>query len=190
MSTQLPMLSNASMTDTDASIESARRNAITFGRGSMALEGAGAVIGGIGQASAMRANAGTMNAEAGIAATQGYEQEAQQRRGNAMALGRETAAVGQAGAGYGGSAARAVGQSAMNTELDALNIRYKAQMQRWAFTTQAGNLKSEANITEAGGFLRAGAALLKGYSPNYTGGGVPSTAQADNGLQSWPSRMA
>lgn len=84
-----------------------------------------------------------------------------------MSMGRMTAAVGQAGAGYGGSAGRAVAQSAMNQELDALNIRYKSELQRWSFGTQAGLLRSEAGVEQRAGIMRAGAALLTGMS-NYT----------------------
>lgn len=132
-----------------------------------ALQSGGALISGLSQASALRENARTYDTEAGIASTQGYEQEAQQRRAGAMEMGRETAAIGAAGAGYGGSAGRSLAQSAQNIELDALNIRYKAQLQKWAYGAQSENLRSEAGTAEAGGVMKAGAALLSGYSKKY-----------------------
>jgi len=134
-----------------------------------ALQAVGGVTQGISEANAMRANARTYGTEGAIAAAQGFEQEAQTRRSTARALGRETAAVGQAGGGYGGSAGRALAQSARNMELDALNVRYKSQLQRWAYDTQAGYLRSDAKVAEAGGVMKAGAALLKGYGSNYLG---------------------
>lgn len=133
------------------------------------LQTAAPLVAGIAQARSDRANAAVMGQEGSIAATQGFEQEAQQRRAGTMALGREKAALGAAGAGYGGSAGRAVRQSALNTELDALNIRYKSQLQRWAYASQGQNLKYEGGMALAGGAMKAGAALLRGYSGNYVG---------------------
>ena len=135
------------------------------------LEAVGGLTQGIAASNADRANATTMGREGAIAATQGYEQEAQTRRGSRMALGREVAALGQAGGGYGGSAGRAVRQSALNMELDALNVRYKSQLQRWAYDSQAANLRSEGRTALAGGVMKAGTALLKGYAGNYIGVG-------------------
>lgn len=131
---------------------------------------AGALTSGLTGAQASEQNARTYRSEGAIATTQGAEQEAQERRGTAMTLGSMRAAAAQAGGGTDGSAGRAIGQSAMNAELDALNIRYKSQLQRWAYSAQAENLDKEATIQRTGGFLKAGAALLKGYSSNYLGG--------------------
>jgi hypothetical protein len=123
--------------------------------------------------SAAAANARTYGMEGQIAATQGYEQEAQLRRKTGMILGSEQAAVGQAGAGYGGSAGRSLKQSAMNAELDALNVRYKSQLQKWSYTTQAGNIAQEGVAAGTTGNIRAGAALLRGYG-NYANPNVSS----------------
>ena len=128
------------------------------------------------QSRAMRENAAIYHAEARTALAQGYEAEAQQRRTGAAAIGREVAAAGQAGAGYGGSVGRVIRQSAISTELDALNIRYKAALQGWGYNRQADIMQREAGGLERGGILRAGAALLQGYG-NYakgTGLGQPS----------------
>lgn len=126
-----------------------------------------AVKSGVDQSNALRSNAQSYAMEGATAARQGYEQEAQTRRQGALALGRETAAAGTAGAGYGGSAGRAIAQSALHTELDAQNIRYKAQLQKWAYGVQAQNLQDEAKTARTTGFLKAGAQLLTGFSKDY-----------------------
>lgn len=132
------------------------------------LQTFGAFKSGIDQSNALRSNAQSYAAEGVIAARQGSEQEAQERRQGSMVMGRETAAIGTAGAGYGGSAGRAIAQSALNTQLDALNIRYKSQLQKWAYGAQAKNLQDEANTARTSGYLKAGAALLTGFSKDYT----------------------
>lgn len=128
-----------------------------------------ALVGSTAQARALSTNAQTYQTEGATAARQGYEQEAQQRITGAKVIGAQTAAAGAAGAGYQGSTGRMIAQSARNVELDALNTRYKAQLQKWSFGAQAQNLGYESGVARAGGILKAGAALLRGYSGNYTG---------------------
>lgn len=130
---------------------------------------AGSLIQGANQSTADATNASTMASEGRIAATQGYAAEAQQRRRTAMVIGSETAGAGQAGAGYGGSVGRAISQSSVNAEQDALSIRYKSQLQKWGYDTQATNLNEEGRTAMSSGLLRAGASLLKGYSKGYAG---------------------
>ena len=133
---------------------------------------AGAATQGVAQANASAYNSAVYGYEAKTAATQGYEAEATQRRQNAAVIGREISGAGQAGAGYGGSAGRSIGQSAMNAELDALNIRYKAGLQKWAYSNQSSNLAQEGSTAMNSSVFRAGAALLKGYSSNYLSPGT------------------
>ena len=130
--------------------------------GCTALSAYGAAREGMDASDAMKYNSGIYAEEARTAAAQGYEQEAQTRRQTAGELGREEAAAGEAGAGYGGSTGRMIGQSALNAELDALNVRYKSQLQKWAYNAQSANLANEAGTVRTGGFLKAGAALLRG----------------------------
>lgn len=129
---------------------------------------AGSVIQGASQQGADDANAAIYNQEARTARAQGYEAEATQRRHGALELGAARAGAGQAGAGYGGSTGRAIGQSSLNAELDALNIRYKQNLQSWSYDTQASNLRQEGKNALVSSGIRAGASLLKGYS-NYGG---------------------
>ena len=130
------------------------------------LMAAGSGIQGMQQQNALRNNATTYAQEGSIASAQGYEAEAQQRRKTSQILGAEVAGAGQAGAGYQGSTGRMIGQSATNAELDALNIRYKSQLQKWAYTTQASNLQQESQTAGTNSFFKAGASLLTGYA-NY-----------------------
>lgn len=134
-----------------------------------AFTAVGAVTSAVQKSDASAVNAATMRDEAKTAAAQGFEAEAAQRRKTGIILGSEAAAAGQAGAGYGGSTGRVLQQSALNAEKDALNIRYKAQLQKWGYTTQAGNIAYEGQQESNAGFLKAGASLLRGYSGNYLG---------------------
>lgn len=129
----------------------------------------GALAQGMGQKNADDANARTYAEEGTLAAAQGYSAEANQRRVGSMAIGHEIAAAGQAGGGYGGSVGRSISQSAQNAEMDDLNVRYKAGMQKWSYLTQSGNLRQEGNDAMATSTFRAGAALLKGSSASYLG---------------------
>lgn len=135
----------------------------------MAISAVGAVSSGVQKSEAAAANASAMNYEAKTASDQGYEAEAAERRKTGMILGSEVAAAGQAGAGYQGSTGRSINQSALNMEKDALNIRYKAQLQKWGYTTQAGNIAYEGQQEATSDYLKAGGSLLRGYSGNYLG---------------------
>ena len=127
------------------------------------------LISGTQKANAATENAAVMDYEGRTAAAQGYEAEAQQRRKGTMFEGSQIAAAGQAGAGYGGSTGRAIGQNVRNATEDALSIRYKAQLQKWAYGTQAANLGAEGQSEANSDYLRAGGSLLRGYSGNYLG---------------------
>lgn len=134
----------------------------------LAITALGALKSGSDQANALNSNATVYGYEAKTAAAQGYEAEAQERRNTGQVIGAQVAAAGQSGGGYGGSTGRRIGQSATNAELDALNVRYKSQLQKWSYASQSQNLKDEAGTAMSNSFLKAGGALLKGYSNNYT----------------------
>jgi hypothetical protein len=153
------------------------------------------VIGLIGQASSATATAGAtaqnqayMTAEGGVASAQGFAEEAQERRSAGVALGAKEAAAAQSGGGGGGSMGRSIAQSARNMELDALNTRYKAQLQRWSYDTQSTNIGLAGAEEERSDTLGAGAALLKGFSTRYTANNLgvgqpsPGAGTADSGL--------
>lgn len=130
---------------------------------------AGSAISGVQKDNAASSNAQIMGFEAKTAATQGYEAEAQQRRKTSAMVGSQIAAAGQAGAGYGGSTGRAITQNVRNATEDALAIRYKAQLSKWAYGQQSSNVASEGQAEANSDYLRAGGAFLRGYSGNYLG---------------------
>lgn len=130
---------------------------------------AGSVISGTAKQNAADANAAVMGYEAKTAAAQGYAAESQQRRKMASMEGSQIAAAGMAGAGFGGSTGRAIGQNVRNATEDALSVRYKAQLQKWAYGTQASNISSEGTSEATSDYLKAGGQFLRGYSGNYLG---------------------
>lgn len=136
----------------------------------MAASGAGAASSAMAKSQALTQNSAIYAAEGRTAGAQGLEAENEQRRRADTVLGHMTAAAGQAGAGYSGSTGRFIDQSAVNAEHDALNIRYKSQLQKWAYLTQSANLSQEARDAQTAGVMNTGAALLKGFSSSYVGG--------------------
>lgn len=138
--------------------------------------------GAIKQSQAATYNSKVDQNEANLSINQANAQEGLVRRQGREALGRQAAAFGAAGVGYGGSSETALDQSSINSELDALNTRYKGSITAYGYNTEASNQKSQAQ----GYGLMAGAALLKGFGSNYnyTSGmpPQPSTAQANPGL--------
>lgn len=122
------------------------------------------------------ANAADYNAEvdrqrATVAYQQGNANEEAQRRQAAQVLGRQRAATAQAGLDLAsGSALDLYQQSATNAELDALNIRYGADLQARGAQQQgvldemsASQQRMNASSALTGGYLNAGAAALSSY---------------------------
>ena len=110
-----------------------------------------------------------------VALAQGNTNEEAQRRGAALALGRQTAATSQSGVDLSsGSALDLYQQSATTAELDALNIRYGAQLQSQGLQSQSNldqmtGTQQRSNATSAmtAGYINAGAAALSSYG-SYT----------------------
>jgi hypothetical protein len=119
-------------------------------------------------------NAKVEQNESNLSINQANAQEGMVRRQGREALGRQAAAFGAAGVGYGGSSETALDQSSINSEMDALNTRYKGAITGYGYGVQAGIDKSQSNSYG----LMAGAALLKGFGSNYSyTPQQPSTAQ-------------
>lgn len=143
---------------------------------------AGAITSANAQAASQQsaANAADYNAEvarqkASVAFQQGNANEEAQRRQAAMVMGKQAAATAQSGVDLSsGSALDLYKQSATNAELDALNIRYGAQLQAQGFqqqgtldTLSAQQSRSNASSAMTAGYLNAGAAALSSYG-SYT----------------------
>lgn len=101
-----------------------------------------------------RAQSKALEADARIVQQQGYRDEEAQRRGARRLLGAQAASFAQAG---GGGDAGVMRQSAVEAELDALNIRYGSQL-------KAHGLRRAASDVKRQGRYLAGAQALSGLA--------------------------
>lgn len=121
------------------------------------------------QAQALDYNAAVERQNAQIALQQGNANEEAQRRQARRVLGAQRAGLTEAGLS-GGTAGDLVSQSAADAELDALNIRYGAQLQATGHLNsatldqqQARQARKNASAAQTAGYIGAGAAALSGY---------------------------
>lgn len=134
------------------------------------------------QADAELRNQALLTEQARVARQQAGAEEEAQRRQNRQLLATQRAAIGQAGIGFGGTPGLLHEDTAMQAELDALNIRYGGEQQASSLLNQAneagisaGILKSNAKQAKRAGILKAGASLLSAGAKMYGksgGGGV------------------
>lgn len=82
--------------------------------------------------------------------------DAQRREGREF-MARQAAAIGESGIGYGGSSAEVMQQSAIDAELDALNIRYQGELRRQGLKTQAKLARKARRATTVLGVTTAAA---------------------------------
>lgn len=90
-----------------------------------------------GQRAALRTEGKMADAEAAAVGQQTGAAENQFRRQSRELLSQQVAAIGESGIGYGGSSAEVMQQSAIDAELDALNIRYEGELRRQGLKQQA-----------------------------------------------------
>lgn len=121
-----------------------------------ALNFVGTLQGGSSQAAMLESQARVAREQAG------RDEEAQRREGR-QALGAAAAAAAESGAGMGGSNALLIHQSAVNAEMDALNIRYGGAIKAAGLLSEAKNIKRQTP-------LLAGGQLLSGLAGAYTQG--------------------
>ena len=114
-----------------------------------------------------------------VAYQQGNQNEEAQRRQADQQLGRIRANAAQSGVGTDGSAADVLQQSTTNSTLDALNIRYQADLQARGALAQADldtfsarTKNQEATNARIGAWLNAGSAALSGGRGYLSGGGA------------------
>lgn len=127
------------------------------------------------QANAMRYNAEINRQRATLALQQGNQQEEAKRRDSRRAMGNLRAGLVENGIGLdSGTGADLVAESSLNSEMDALNIRYGAQLNAQGLQQQAVSDDYSARAADArsknartSGFLGAGAALLTGAGTAY-----------------------
>lgn len=156
----------------------------------MALPIAAAVIGVVGQLSkAQSASAGytaqsqamgyaaeVNRQRAQVAYEQGAQQEDQSRRDARQHLAQMSVSAVESG-GAQGSGADLIGQSASRAELDALNIRYGADLQARGALNEATLdqyssqvARNNASYAKSAGWLNAGSSALSSYARGYGGG--------------------
>jgi hypothetical protein len=136
--------------------------------GSTAMNAIGSIAQGNAANAAAQANANALTQQAEAESRAANAREEAQRRQNRQFLGAQRAALAQAGIGLNGSAYDVARQSAINAELDALNIRYEGQLAAKGLRDQATIQRFEGRQAKTAGYLGAGAALLQGTA-NYAG---------------------
>jgi hypothetical protein len=82
-------------------------------------------------------------------------------------LGRQRAALAESGVGMGGSGADIIKDSALNMELDALNIRYQGDLEARGLVEQAKMSRLEGRQRRANAGLQAAGSILGGVSKRY-----------------------
>lgn len=93
---------------------------------------------------------------ADVTRRQAAAREELQRKEARKFLGRQRAAIAESGTGFGGSARDIAVDSALDAELDALNIRYQGEL-------EARGLSEQAKLTRLEGRQRAGQYGLKAF---------------------------
>jgi hypothetical protein len=141
------------------------------------LSAAGAAYGAVKQSESATYNSQVAANEQKIAIDQSNAQANLVQRQGRQALGKQAAAFGAAGVGYGGSSEIALDQTAINSELDALNTRYKGTLTGYGYGVQSGLDKSEASSDLIAGGLLAGGQYIKNMPRTYTFGGNATPAQ-------------
>lgn len=128
------------------------------------VSGAGALVQGQDARSAGDYNARMLGLQAHTAQVQAVADEYTQRRQARQVMGEQAASLAQAGGGYGGTTAGVIEQSAVNAELDALNIRYGGRMKATGLLAQAAGERWAGRAGQTQSYFLAGADLLKGYA--------------------------
>ena len=131
-----------------------------------------------GEAKSHDYNARVADLNAGMSYEQGSQQEEQARRDSRQQLGEQRAAVAQSGTGFGGSNADVIRQSTTNAEMDALNIRYGADVEAVGYknTAQAERYnaalsRNAAKSAKKSGYLNATANIIGGVTDYARGRG-------------------
>lgn len=150
---------------------------------STAVSAVGAIAQGGAQAASQESAANAANYNAAVASQNAdtalqaaNANEDAQRRKSAVEMGHTRAALAESGIGLdSGTATDLTEQSALNAELDALNIRYSGQQQANAYKSQsaldlqqAEQDKANASASMTSGYLTAGASALSGFG-KYSG---------------------
>lgn len=137
------------------------------------------------QANALEYNASVQRMNADRTAAEYSVREDQQRRQQAIILGRQRAGIAESGIGFTGTALDLEEQSNINAELDNLTLRYEGNTQRAALlqdatmsTYQAGAAKSQAKSAKQQGYISALGSVLGGAGRYYQSQSALSSASS------------
>lgn len=126
------------------------------------------------QADAAKYNAAVLRQQSDQALRTSAAEEATQRRQAEQVLGTQRAAIAESGLGFGGSAADVMRESRIEAELDALNIRYKGQLESRNLLSAAALEKYKAATARRQvplAYVGAGTSALSEGVSGYVGGG-------------------
>lgn len=126
------------------------------------------------EAAAHDYNAAELRTHADIVSQQAGAKEDVQRRNAAQQLGLLNAAAAQSGIGTQGSAATVSRESAINAEMDALNIRYEGTVERRGLLAQsklsgyqAQGARMNAKTAKTSGYINAASSALSAGTGYY-----------------------
>ena len=128
------------------------------------LAGAGGRLAeGYGEMQSANYNANVLNAQANQIATNAGMEEAKLRREQRQEIGRQIASVGANGISFDGSVSDVIRQNIENQEMDALTLRYRADIDRAGLKAQAKMKQYEGKQALYGGVAGAGGKLLSSF---------------------------
>ncbi len=110
-------------------------------------------------ANAANYNAQVQKQQADAAQSSANAQEEQQLRSNRIMRGKRNAAIAESGLGFSGSNLDVASQGDIFAELDALNIRYKGQLEATGYGNQATLSDYDTNVAR-GMSARAGRSIF------------------------------
>lgn len=112
-------------------------------------------------------NARQEEVSANVARQQAAAREQLQRNEARKVLGRQRAAIAESGTGFIGSNRNIAIQSAMDAELDALNIRYSGELEARGLTEQANLTRLEGRQRQQNYGMQAIGSVLGGVAKGY-----------------------
>lgn len=130
--------------------------------------GTGATVtSGIQQSNQAEAEADLANQNAKAAAQQAAAAEDATRRRSRSILARQRAAIAESGIGFGGSSEVLQQDSAVQAELDALNVRYEGRLRGLGLRADANIASQRGRNAMTGSVLSATGQLLGGGADAY-----------------------
>lgn len=136
-----------------------------------ALQAVGAIRQGNYANEAAKYNAAVQEQAAATVNAQATGRQELQRAKARETIGAQLAATSESGTSLSGSNLDLLSESLYNAELDALNIRYEADLNAKGLMDQAKLTRAEGKNARTAGYISAAAAIAKGSSSYLNGGG-------------------